>query len=73
MKGNQDDDIARILRNAITPVGNRETVGDLWPGMQKRMPHHGVSVSIFDWALAALALVLTALSPEAIFGLLAHL
>ncbi len=73
MNDSRDEQFSRIVKNAIVPVGERELQKDLWHQLQIKLPQPGISVSVFDWILTALAVVLSLLVPEAFLGLLANL
>lgn len=73
MNDSHDEQFIRILKNTIEPIGERELQKDLWYQLQIKLPQPGVSVSVFDWVLTALAVILSVLVPEAFFGLLANL
>ena len=73
MNDSSDAQLSKIVKNAIVPIGERELQKDLWRQMQIKLPQPGISVSAFDWVLAALAAILSFLVPEAFLSLLAHL
>jgi hypothetical protein len=73
MNENRDEQFSKIIKNAIEPIGERELKKDLWHQTQIKLPKPGISVSVFDLVLAALAVILSFLVPEAFLGLLAHL
>lgn len=73
MNESGNDKFSNIIRTAIEPIGVRELKKDLWHQTQIKLPKPGISVSVFDWILAALAAILSFLVPEAFLGLLAHL
>lgn len=73
MNHNRDEQFSKIIKTAIKPIGKREFQKDLWHQVEAKLPQPGISVSVFDWVLAALAALLVLLLPEAFFGLLAHL
>ena len=73
MSDSDDKQLGKIIKNAIAPIGERELQKDLWHRVQKKLPQPGISISVFDWVFAALAVILSFLAPEAFLGLLAHL
>ncbi|MGB7201967.1 MAG: hypothetical protein WBD16_06825 [Pyrinomonadaceae bacterium] len=73
MNESHNEQFSKIIRTAIEPIGERELKQDLWHQTQIKLPQTGISVSVFDWALAVLVVILSFLVPEAFFGLLAHL
>lgn len=73
MKNFNDEEFARLLRNAIQPVGDSEPSTDLWPRMLRKMDASPTRFSWIDWVLTALAVLLCILVPEALPGLLYHL
>jgi len=73
MNDSRDEQFSRIIKNAIEPVGDRALQKDLWHQLQIKLPQPGISVSVFDWVLTALAVILSFLVPEAFLGLLANL
>lgn len=73
MNESHNEQFSKIIRTAIEPIGEREPKQDLWHQTQIKLPQTGISVSVFDWALAVLVVILSFLVPEAFFGLLAHL
>lgn len=73
MKQMNDEQFGKFLRDAIGPVGDRELSTDLWPRMLRKMDETRPRFSWFDWVLAALAVLVCLLVPEAIPGLLYNL
>ena len=78
---NRDQEVDRIkhlLRNALTPVGDKpELERDLWPAMLRRMDEqalHGPrSVPWFDWALGGALIAFAAVAPRTIPVILYYL
>ncbi len=73
MNESRDEKFGKIIKNAIEPIGERELQRDLWHQLKVKLPKPGISVSVLDWVLAALALMLSFFVPEAFLNLLAHL
>lgn len=73
MNSSDEQQFGRIIKSAIEPIGERELQKDLWNQVVHKLPKPGISVSVFDWVLAAFAVILSFLVPEAFLGLLAHL
>jgi hypothetical protein len=73
MNENPDEQFRKIIKNAIEPIGERQLQKDLWRQARVKFPQPGITVSVFDWTLAALAVILSFLVPEAFISLLAHL
>jgi hypothetical protein len=73
MNDSRDERLSRIVRSVIEPIGKRELQRDLWNQVVHKLPKPAISVSVFDWGLAALAVILSLLAPEAFLGLLANL
>lgn len=73
MNESRDEQFSKMIKNAIEPIGVRELKKDLWHQTQVKLSQARISVSVFDWILAALALILSFLVPEAFLSLLANL
>lgn len=73
MNTSHDEQLNKIIRTAIKPIGEQELQKNLWHQTQIKLPQAGISVSVFDWVLAVLVVILSFLVPEAVLGLLAHL
>jgi hypothetical protein len=72
---NQLDDkqFKELIKAAIGPMGEQGPARDLWPAMLRKLDEPRIRFSWFDWVLAALAVLLCILVPEALPGLLYHL
>lgn len=73
MKHLSDEQFGKYIKDAIGPVGDAELSRDLWPHMLRKLDSSRPRFSWFDWALAAVALVLCLIVPEAIPGFLYNL
>ena len=73
MNDSRDKQFCEIVKKAIKPMGARELQKDLWNQLRIKLPQPGIYVPVFDWFLAALAVILSFLVPESFLGLLAHL
>jgi hypothetical protein len=69
------DELKRLLKGAMPPVGEAELRRDLWPEMRRRFEERTVRVRVpwWDWALLAGASLLLLLFPGVIPALLYHL
>lgn len=67
------DELSKIIKTAIEPIGEEELKKDLWHQTQIKLPQTGISLSVFDWVLAVFIVILSFFVPEAFLGLLAHL
>jgi hypothetical protein len=72
MNERDDEHIQVLLRDAIPPV-NADLRRDLWPAMARRLDAQAPKVTWHDWALAGLAGVALAASPDLILVLFYHL
>ena len=73
MKHLNDEQFGKFIKDAFPPVTDVEPPTDLWPRMLRKLDDSRPRFSWFDWALAALALLLCLIVPEAIPGLLYNL
>jgi hypothetical protein len=74
MNGEHDEQLKRLIRQAIAPVKDAELQRDLWPQMLKRLQQQEpVRVPWFDWVLAAVSCLILVLFPSVIPALLYHL
>jgi hypothetical protein len=76
--GDQEDQIRRMLREALPPLGaGAEPERDLWPAMLRRMDEQRArgasSVPWFDWALAGGLVAFAAIAPGTIPVILYYL
>ena len=69
------DELKKLLKGAVPPVGKAELRRDLWPEMRRRLEEHTIRVRVpwWDWALLAGASLLLLLFPGVIPALLYHL
>jgi hypothetical protein len=69
------DELKKLLKGAVPPVGETELRRDLWPEMRRRLEGRTVRVRVpwWDWALLAGASLLLLLFPGVIPALLYHL
>jgi hypothetical protein len=69
------DEVKKLLKGAVPPVGETELRRDLWPEMRRRLEERTVRVRVpwWDWALLAGASLLLLLFPGVIPALLYHL
>lgn len=73
MSEREVDEMKRLLKAAVKPVGEAELRRDLWPGMLPRMSRHVVNVPWWDWALLAGASLALWFFPGMLPALLYHL
>ncbi len=73
MNESRNEHFSKMIRTAIEPIGVQELKKDLWHQAQVKLPQAGISVSVFDWVLATLVVILSFFVPEAFLVLLAHL
>jgi hypothetical protein len=73
MSDREMDEITKLLKEALPPVGESPMRRDLWPTMARRLEERSVRVPWWDWALLAGASLLTLLYPGVIPALLYHL
>ncbi len=68
-----NDELRKLLRDAIAPTEDPELRQDLWPRMLQRLDRRAVRPSWLECALAALAALWLLLFPHTIAGLLFQL
>ena len=68
-----DRELQRALQASFAMEGQEELQRDLWPQLLRRMDEGAVTVSRFDWVLAALLLLGLILFPQGIPALLYHI
>ena len=68
-----DKQFSELVRDAITPMGERELQRDLWPQMRRKLDDPGLHLRWFDFVLAVIVVILCVSVPEAMTGLLFHL
>ena len=68
-----DRELQRALQASFAIKGQEELQRDLWPQLLRRMDEGAVTVSRFDWVLAALLLLGLILFPQGIPALLYHI
>jgi hypothetical protein len=74
MNSENDEQLKRLIRQAIAPVKDAELQRDLWPQMLKKLQQHdSARVPWFDWVLAAVSCLILVLFPGVIPALLYHL
>ena len=67
-----DEDVARLLRTALTPTSTRGPSRDLWPVVAGRVRTSPPS-SVLDFGIAVLAVILLVLFPRAAWLIAYHL
>jgi hypothetical protein len=75
-KEENDQEIRKLLKQAIAPMQETELRRDLWPQMLRKLDEQSAPVSSipwFDWALAAILSAVLLLFPGTIPALLYHL
>jgi hypothetical protein len=72
MKNLNDEQFGKFIKDVIGPVNDTGPSADLWPRMLGKLADSGSRFSWFDWVLAALAVALCIIVPDAIPGLLYH-
>jgi hypothetical protein len=73
MSEREREEIKKVLKSALPPMGDAELRRDLWPEMLKRMDRQPMRVPWWDWVLLAGASVMLLLFPGVIPALLYHL
>jgi hypothetical protein len=73
MKEHELDEMKKLLKGALPPIGAGGPRRDLWPAMLRRLDEHTVRVPWWDWALLAGVSLLILLFPKVIPALLYHL
>lgn len=59
-----DNDLARLLRRAVPPLGAEQPRRDLWNDVRARLDDRDRHVAWFDWAIAAAAATGLVVLPE---------
>ena len=67
------DEMKKLLKEALPPVGESELRRDLWPAMLRRLDERAVRVPWWDWVLLAGVSLLMLFFPGVIPALLYHL
>lgn len=70
---NAEEDLKRVLKAALPPVGDSEPRRDLWPELRRRIESEPTGFAWLDWLLAAGAAAWLLLFPTAIPALLYNL
>ena len=73
MNEREMDEMKRLLKEALPPMGESDPRRDLWPAVLRRLDERTVRVPWWDWALLAGAALLTLFFPGVIPALLYHL
>jgi hypothetical protein len=73
MSEQQVNEMKKLLKTAVAPVGQAELQRDLWPSMLRRLAEGAVRVPWWDWALLAGASLALWFFPEMVPALLYHL
>ena len=68
-----NQELKKLLRQAIPPMKDAELQRDLWPQMLRRLDQQPLRVPWFDWALAAILGAILVFFPGAIPAVLYHL
>ncbi len=68
-----DEQLQKMLRSAMPPIGGAEPKRDLWPQMLRRLEQRSPRASWLDWALVAAVMVWFFIFPEVIPALLYQL
>lgn len=67
------DELKKVLREALPPVGESELGRDLWPVMFERLAERPLHLPWWDWVLLASVSAAILLFPAAVPALLYHL
>jgi hypothetical protein len=67
------DDLKKLLKDSLHPVGGDKLQRDLWPTMLRRLDQPAFHVPWWDWTLLAAATALLLFFPGMIPALLYHL
>lgn len=73
MSEREPDEMKKLLKAAVEPVGETEPRRDLWPAMLARMARPDVNVPWWDWVLLAGASLALCFFPGMVPMLLYHL
>jgi hypothetical protein len=66
------DPFIRLLREALPPIADTATAGDLWPLVQSRLIPGAPPPSRLEWILVAAVMLACALQPAALSLVLFH-
>ena len=67
------DEMKKLLKEALPPMGESELRRDLWPAMLRRLDQRTIRVPWWDWALLATLAAMILLFPGIIPALLYQL
>jgi len=73
MSEQQVDEMKKLLKTTVAPVGKAELQRDLWPAMLRRLAEGAVRVPWWDWVLLAGASLALWFFPGMVPALLYHL
>ena len=73
MNERDEEQLRKLLKNALSPVADTDLKQDLWPRMLTKLDESTIRVSWLDWALMALVSVWFILFPQVIPALLYYL
>jgi hypothetical protein len=73
MSEHQVNEMKKLLKTAVAPVGKAELERDLWPSMLRRLAERAVRVPWWDWLLLAGASLALWFFPGMVPALLYHL
>jgi hypothetical protein len=73
MSEREVDEMNKLLKAVMKPVGNAELARDLWPAMLERLSRGAVRVPWWDWVLLAGASLALWFFPVMVPALLYHL
>ena len=73
MNEQEMNEMKKLLKEALPPMGEGEPRRDLWPTLLRRMDERTMRVPWWDWALLAGAGLVTLFVPGVIPALLYHL
>lgn len=73
MNNSCDKQLSKLLRKAIEPVRDPKLPKEMWTKTLLKLHKPGISVSLFDWVLAVIVLILCILVPETVIGLFYNL
>ena len=68
-----DEQIRKMIKQAIPPIADPELRCDLWPEMLRRLAEQPARMAWLDWALLGTVAIWVLVSPEMIPILLYHL
>jgi hypothetical protein len=73
MKDWNDEELHKLLKEAVPPVAESAVTSDLWPHMLRRLDRRDIRVSWMDWVLLGALVVLLWIFPETTATLLYQL